>query len=104
VTLVSAGQAGFVGCVGVELVDGIPERRQGRLPACVVPDARCNHTAVACDPCHLGQSAYWIGHEMNDELGEGRVELGIVKWQLFSGRDAYLNPRMALSGCGNELL
>jgi hypothetical protein len=41
---------------------------------------------------------------MNDELGEGRVELCIVKRQLFSGRDAYLNPRMALSGCGDELL
>jgi hypothetical protein len=101
---VSAGQTGFTGFIGVEFVHGIPERRQGRLPARVVPYARCDHPTLTCDPRHLGQAAYRIVHEVNDELRQGSVELTIGKRQRFGGCDAYVNSGMALLGGGGELL
>src|SRR4029453_14586047 len=59
---------------------------------------------LACDTRHLSQSAYRIAHEVNDELGEGRVEFTLGKRQLFSGCDAYLHSGMGLPDCGDELL
>ena len=63
-----AGHTGFIGRIGIQLVHGSPERREWGLLACVIPDARRNHPAVAGDTRHLGQSPRRILHEMDDEL------------------------------------
>ena len=39
---------------------------------------------------------------MDDQLCQGSVELAIGKRQLLGRGDAYVDPRMALAGCGNE--
>ena len=69
----------------------------------MVPHACCDHTTVARDARHLGQSAYRIVHEVDDELRQGRVELVVSEGQLFRGCDAYVNTGMALA-CGRDEL
>ena len=70
----------------------------------MVPHACCDHTTGARDARHLGQSAYRIVHEVDDELRQGRVELVLSERQLFRGCNAYVDTRMALACGRNELL
>ena len=82
----------------------MPEGREGRLTARMIPNARCNQAAVAGDTCHFSQATYGIFHEVNDELGQGRVELAVGERQLFSCCDADVDSGMTRTGGGGELL
>ena len=64
----------------------LPERAERASAAGVIPDARGDHAAGARHAAHLRQSRDWVGHEMNDELGECCVELVIRERELFGGR------------------
>jgi len=100
----TARQLRFVLCVRVELVNGLPERRQRRLLAGVIPDARGHHATRTRDARHLREPANGIRHEVDDELRERCVELSLGKRQLLRGRAPDVDPRMALARGGNELL
>src|SRR5207248_7661495 len=47
VALAAPGQPRFVRCVGIELMDGLPERRQRRLSTGVIPHACGDHSPGA---------------------------------------------------------
>ena len=60
--------------LGVELARRLPERAERALPAGVIPDACCDAPAFARHARHLAQPRDGIGHEVDDELGQGGVE------------------------------
>jgi len=103
-SLMSARQSGLAGHGRVQLTHRIPERRERRLLAHVIPHTGRNSSSIASDTGHLGQSAHRIIHEVDDELGERRIELTIGKRQLLCRGDLNLNSWMPFAGNSGELL
>ena len=58
-----------------------------------VPDARRHRAARPGDPPHLAQPGDRVGHEVDDQLGQGRVEGVVVVRELLRGPLAYVEPR-----------
>src|SRR6266545_4821028 len=104
VAFATAGQLRFVLYVRVDLVNGLPERRQRRLLAGVIPDARGYHTTRTRDAFHLREPADGVRHEVDDKLRERCVELSVGERQVLRGRAPDVDPRMALARGGDELL
>src|SRR5205814_1491761 len=71
--------------VGIQLARSAPERRDRRGAADHVPDARGNNSAWTCDASHLRNAAHRLGHEMDDELRQRRVELVVSERQALGG-------------------
>ena len=88
----------------VELARGLPEDTERALVAGVIPDAGRDDAARPGDARHLGQPGDRIGHEMDDELGERRVERRVRERQLLGGRPADVDAGMARPGGGDERL
>ena len=62
--------------------------------ASVVPDTGGDHAARPSDTSHLEQPGHRILHEMNDELGERRVETIHLERQILGGSP----PRSPMPG------
>ena len=104
VAFTGSGKLGLVLRAGIELAGGSPEHGQRRAIAGVVPDARCDDPTGACHSRHLAQSCDGVGHEMDDELCECRVEDAVVEGQAFSGREVHVDCRVARFRRGDERL
>jgi hypothetical protein len=102
VAFVTTGERAFSFRVGIQLADGRPERRQRRLLAGVIPDARRDDTRR--DPRHLREAADGLSHEVNDELCQGDVELPVGEGQLFRRGATHVDTGMPLASCSDELL
>jgi hypothetical protein len=85
-------------------LDRIPEGREWGLFARVIPHACGNRSSVAGDTRHLGQSAYGLLHEVDDQLGERSIELAITERQPLRSSDPHLHAWMPLCSSGGELL
>ena len=92
----------FVGRLGIELPNRRPEQAQWAPPTGVVPDARDDDSTRTGDSRHLAQAGDRIRHEMDDQLRESDVELGIGKGQLLGRRTPDVDAGMALAGGGHE--
>ena len=57
----------------------------------VVPDAGHDDAVGSGHPRHLGQAGNGVGHEMDDQLGEGGVELVLVERQVLGGGPAHVD-------------
>ena len=85
VALAHAREVRFVLGAGIDLASGLPEQAERAALAGVVPDARGDDAAAPDDARHLGQPGDRIRHEMDDELGEGRVERPVRERQVLGG-------------------
>ena len=99
-----AGAPRFVVDVGVEGARAGPEALQRTAVAGVVPDAGRHRSPGARHPGHLADAGGRIGHEVDDELGQSDVELGVCEREVFSRAKAHVDPRAALPGGSRELL
>ena len=82
--------------VGIALARGVPEEAERSLATGVIPDARRQDAVLAGDAGHLAEPGDWIRHEVDDELGQSRVELAIAERELLGGREPNLDAWMAL--------
>jgi len=80
-TVASTGQRGLVPHSEPEVARRAKERRDRRSLAGVVPHARRDGSSASCNSRHFPQTRDRIGHEVNDELRERRVELAVRKGQ-----------------------
>ena len=75
----------------------MPERGDWRASAAVIPHAGGDNASRSDDPAHLAQPRYWVLHEMNDELGERRIEAIAVERELLGAGLLHLDIRVALT-------
>jgi hypothetical protein len=68
----------------------------------VIPNARRHGTLAARHARHLAKSDDGVGHEVNDELCQGGVELVLSKRQLLRRSALHAYPGVTLSSCCNE--
>ena len=87
---------------GIELPRSLPKEAERPLTAGVIPDARRHDATVARDPRHLAKSLDGLCHEVNDELGQGRVEGLISKRQLLGRSVLHGDPGVTVSSCRHE--
>ena len=73
-------EKGLIHDAGVQLACRQPERAQRSVTPGIVPDAGRDDAPRPCHTGHLRQSRYRIGHEVDDELGEGCIELAVREW------------------------
>ena len=66
----------------VEFVRRMPERAERPVATGVIPHAGRDDTVTARDAAHLLQPADGVGHEVDDELGERRIECRGPRGQL----------------------
>ena len=84
--LARAGKPGFVDEVAVELAGGLPVDAQRRSAAGQIPDGRGDDALASRDARHLPQPGDRLGHEVDDELRERRVERVVRERQALGGR------------------
>ncbi len=72
--------------VRIEFASRRPEAGQRAATLREVPDTGRDDTAGVRDPCHLFDARDRVGHEVDDELGQRRVELPVVERQLLGRR------------------
>ena len=99
-----ACQVGFALEVGVELARRSPERADRPPAAGMIPDAGRDDPLPPRHAGHLAQARDRICHEVNDELGEGRVEGPVGKRQLFRRCASHVDAGMALANRRHERL
>ena len=87
---------------GIKLPRSLPEQAERPLTAGVIPNAGCHDAWVARDPRHLAESLDGLCHEVNDELGQGRVEGPISKRQLLGRSALHADAGVTLSSRRNE--
>ena len=99
-----AREVGLVVDLGVELPGRVPEGAQRPGTAAVVPHARRDDAAASRDSCQLTQARDGIGHEVDDELRQGGVELVVGKRQLLGCGPLDGDAGMPLArGCDERL-
>ena len=89
---------------GIELPSDLPEQAQRRRAAGEVPDAGGHGAARPGDAAHLRQAGHRIGHEVDDQLRERRVERIGRERQLLGGRQVHLHAGMARASGVDERL
>ena len=77
------GKSGLVLSTRIDLVDGLPELRERRSAALVVPHARSHRPVGTGHTRHLTQSGHRVGHEVHHQLCHGQVELIVVVRKFF---------------------
>lgn len=92
----SAGELRLVDRVRVELSRRFPEGTQRTASAGVVPDARDHDSTSPDHPRHLVQPGDRIRHEVDDELGERRIEAVVGEGEGLSARPPNLDPGVPL--------
>jgi hypothetical protein len=80
---------------GIEVARRLLERAERPTAATVIPNTGCDDALSARHPRHLPQARDGIGHEVDDELRHGGVELAIFERQLLRCGASDLNPREA---------
>ena len=95
-TLSRTREVRLVHDVGIVLARGVPEEAERSLATGVIPDARRQDAVLAGDAGHFAEPGDWIRHEVDDELGQSRVELAIAERELLGGREPNLDAWMAL--------
>ena len=81
---------------------GAPEIGDRRTSTGVVPHAGRDHPAGSDDTTHLAEPDHWVGHEVDDELGEGDVEATVVERQLLGTRLSHVDAGVPFAGRGDE--
>ena len=104
VALSGAREMRFVVDVRVELTRRTPEQAERALTASMIPNACGDDTVAPGHTRHLGQSRDRIRHEVDDELGEGRIERVVRERQLLGGCLLHVDSGVARSSGGDERL
>ena len=97
VALARAGEVRLVGDARVELARGVPEARERASAARVIPHARRDDAAATGHASHLCDSGRRIGHEVDDELRQRRVERAVVERQALRLRAPDVDAGVALA-------
>ncbi len=100
----SAGELRLVDRVRVELSRRFPEGTQRTASAGVVPDARDHDSTSPDHPRHLVQPGDRIRHEVDDELGERRIEAVVGEGECLGARLPNVDPGVPLPRRSDERL
>src|SRR5438270_1088691 len=103
VAATGARKARLVLHLRVERARRIPEHTQRPAPAGVIPDAGGHDSAPPGHPRHLAKPRDGVGHEVDDELRQNRVEPLILERQVLRRGTLHLHPNMAMANCFNKL-
>src|SRR6266540_4992197 len=90
----------------IDCSDCVPKHASGRLAAKIVPHRSRYDPAGTDNAPHFENSAFRIGHKMQDEHRECTIELAVRKFQLAGVTPLNVDPRVgvALARRVNELL
>ncbi len=97
VSTVGSGELRFVVDRRIELTGDLPAGAERAVAAAVVPDGGSDDTARARDPSHLAQAGDRIRHEVDDELGQCRVEARVLERQRLGWCLTHVHVRMTLA-------
>lgn len=103
-TFAGAREAGFVVHIRIELPGCLPERGERSAFPGVIPHARRDHATGGRHALHLAQAGDRVGHEMNDELGEGRIEARVAEGNALGSSMPNVDAWIASFRCGDKLL
>ncbi len=92
----------LVGCLGIDRDRGVPEGAQDGHALPIVPGARGDPAAASRHAAHLGHAGAGIGHEVDDELGQGGIERIVGEGEPLRGGDHRLDSRQSRAARSGE--
>ena len=99
-----AGEPSLVFDGRIDLVRSLPVEAQGPATPGVVPDTGRDHAFGPGDAPHLPEAGDRVGHEVDDQLSDRRIERAVLEWQLLGSRLPDIDAGMTRERRGDEAL
>ena len=90
------GEVGLVDRLGIQGSRDLPEQSERAGAPGVIPDGGGDDTPGLRDPAHLAETADGVGHEVDDELGQRRVERAVGEGEGLRRRLPHVDARVSL--------